>query len=176
MCSQLLLCSLYEIYRALEEELERNADHPAVQPIYFPQELARLESLELDLEHFFGPHWRKRVTVPAATHRYTQRLREASLGKISLRKWNCIYVPVILIITQCSRFPFRSARTARISWWHMHIRAILVICQEDKCWVKLPRNLWDWAATREFYSSCFLEWRAPTDSSSCTGAEWTALS
>ncbi|XP_016098463.1 heme oxygenase 1a [Sinocyclocheilus grahami] len=76
---KLLLCSLYEIYRALEEELDRNADHPAVQPIYFPQELARLESLELDLEHFFGPHWRERVTVPAATHRYTQRLRE--IGK-----------------------------------------------------------------------------------------------
>nr|UJO50637.1 heme oxygenase [Cyprinus carpio] len=65
---KLLLCSLYEIYQALEEELDRNAAHPAVQPVYFPQELARLESLELDLEHFFGPHWRKRVTVPAATH------------------------------------------------------------------------------------------------------------
>ncbi|XP_052405835.1 heme oxygenase 1a [Carassius gibelio] len=73
---KLLLCSLYEIYRALEDELDRNASHPAVQPIYFPQELARLESLERDLEHFFGPHWRTRVTVPAATHRYTQRLRE----------------------------------------------------------------------------------------------------
>jgi len=81
---QLLLCSLYEIYQALEEELDRNADHPSVQPIYFPQELARLESLEMDLEHFFGPHWRKRITVPAATHRYTQRLREASVSIISL--------------------------------------------------------------------------------------------
>uniref|UniRef100_A0A672RCA2 Heme oxygenase n=1 Tax=Sinocyclocheilus grahami TaxID=75366 RepID=A0A672RCA2_SINGR len=78
---KLLLCSLYEIYRALEAELDRNADHPAVQPIYFPQELARLETLELDLEHFFGPHWRKRITVPAATHKYTQRLRE--IGKNS---------------------------------------------------------------------------------------------
>jgi len=80
---QLLLCSLYEIYQALEEELDRNADRPSVQPIYFPQELARLESLEMDLEHFFGPHWRKRITVPAATHRYTQRLREASVSIIS---------------------------------------------------------------------------------------------
>ncbi|XP_051569715.1 heme oxygenase-like [Myxocyprinus asiaticus] len=78
---KVLLCSLYEIYQALEDELDRNCDHPAVQPIYFPQELARLESLEQDLEHFFGPHWRKRVTVPAATHRYTQRLRE--IGKNS---------------------------------------------------------------------------------------------
>ncbi|XP_026071853.1 heme oxygenase [Carassius auratus] len=78
---KLLLCSLYEIYRALEDELDRNAAHPAVQPVYFPQELARLEALERDLEHFFGPHWRTRITVPAATHRYTQRLRE--IGKSS---------------------------------------------------------------------------------------------
>lgn len=76
---QLLLCSLYEIYRALEDELDKNSGHPAVEPIYFPQELARLESLEQDLEFFFGPQWRKRVTVPAATVRYTERLREVQL-------------------------------------------------------------------------------------------------
>ncbi|KAM4634602.1 heme oxygenase 1a [Polymixia lowei] len=73
---KLLLCSLYEIYKALEEELDRNASHPGVAPIYFPQELARLESLERDLEHFLGPDWRKRTIVPAATQRYVQRLRK----------------------------------------------------------------------------------------------------
>ncbi|KAL7850584.1 hypothetical protein SRHO_G00199330 [Serrasalmus rhombeus] len=73
---KLLLCSLYEIYRALEDELDKNSGHPGVEPIYFPQELARLEPLERDLEYFFGPQWRKRVTVPAATLRYTERLRE----------------------------------------------------------------------------------------------------
>lgn len=62
----------------LEEQLDRNSSHPAVAPIYFPQELARLESLQRDLEHFFGPDWRKRVIVPAATHRYEQRLRKVS--------------------------------------------------------------------------------------------------
>lgn len=70
------MCSLYEIYKALEEEMDRNASHPGVAPIYFPQELARLETLERDLEHFFGQEWRKRVIIPAATHRYTQRLRK----------------------------------------------------------------------------------------------------
>lgn len=75
---QVLLCSLYEIYKALEEELDRNSSHPAVAPIYFPQELARLETLERDLEHFLGSDWRKRVIVPAATHRYEQRLRKVS--------------------------------------------------------------------------------------------------
>ncbi|KAF0032368.1 hypothetical protein F2P81_014658 [Scophthalmus maximus] len=73
---KVLLCSLYEIYKALEEELDRNSSHPAVAPIYFPQELARLESLESDLEHFLGSDWRRRVIIPAATHRYAQRLRE----------------------------------------------------------------------------------------------------
>ncbi|KAM9746363.1 heme oxygenase 1a [Menidia menidia] len=73
---KVLLCSLYVIYRALEEELDRNCSHPAVAPIYFPQELARLETLERDLEHFLGSDWRDRVIVPAATQRYEQRLRE----------------------------------------------------------------------------------------------------
>ncbi|XP_061829284.1 heme oxygenase 1a [Nerophis lumbriciformis] len=73
---KLLLCSLYEIYKVLEEELDKNCAHPAIAPIYFPQELDRLESLESDMEHFFGPDWRGKVVVPAATHVYTQRLRQ----------------------------------------------------------------------------------------------------
>ncbi|XP_031690425.1 heme oxygenase 1a [Oncorhynchus kisutch] len=81
---KLLLCSLYEIYKALEEEMDRNASHPGVAPIYFPQELARLETLERDLEHFFGQEWRKRVIIPAATHRYTQRLRKIGEGNPKL--------------------------------------------------------------------------------------------
>ncbi|KAK0132418.1 Heme oxygenase [Merluccius polli] len=73
---KLLLCSLYEIYKALEEELDRNASHPGVAPIYFPQELSRLDSLEKDLEHFFGPNWRTKIITPASTQRYEQRLRQ----------------------------------------------------------------------------------------------------
>ncbi|XP_015245874.1 PREDICTED: heme oxygenase 1 [Cyprinodon variegatus] len=81
---KVLLCSLYEIYKALEEELDRNSSHPAVAPIYFPQELARLESIERDLEYFFGPNWRNQVIVPAATHRYEQRLRKIGKEKPEL--------------------------------------------------------------------------------------------
>ncbi|XP_058259447.1 heme oxygenase-like [Hemibagrus wyckioides] len=73
---KLLLCSLYKIYEALEEELDRNASHESVTPIYFPQELARMEALKKDLEHFYGQDWREKMIVPAATLRYAQRLRE----------------------------------------------------------------------------------------------------
>lgn len=76
---KLLLCSLYEIYQALEEELDRNSNHPAVAPIYFPAELARLKSIEKDLEYFYGPDWREKIVIPMATQRYCHRLRQ--IGK-----------------------------------------------------------------------------------------------
>nr|UHA57725.1 heme oxygenase-2 [Trachidermus fasciatus] len=73
---KLLLSSLYEIYKVLEEEMDRNAHHPSVAPIYFPAELARLETLEKDLEYFYGQEWRQKIAVPAATKRYCHRLRQ----------------------------------------------------------------------------------------------------
>lgn len=76
---KLLLCSLYKIYEALEEELDRNSNHPGVAPIYFPAELARLKTLEKDLEFFYGQGWREKVVVPKATKRYCHRIRQ--LGK-----------------------------------------------------------------------------------------------
>ncbi|KAJ0047307.1 hypothetical protein NL108_005113, partial [Boleophthalmus pectinirostris] len=75
----LLLCSLHEIYSALEEEMDRNSEHPGVAPIYFPHELARLESIEKDLAYFYGPEWREKIAVPASTKRYSHRLRQ--IGK-----------------------------------------------------------------------------------------------
>uniref|UniRef100_A0A8C6TEU5 Heme oxygenase n=1 Tax=Neogobius melanostomus TaxID=47308 RepID=A0A8C6TEU5_9GOBI len=81
---KVLLCSLYEIYTALEEEMDRNSSHPAVAPIYFPQELDRTEALESDLEFFLGPQWRSKIIFPAATHRYAQRLREIGKEKPEL--------------------------------------------------------------------------------------------
>ncbi|XP_042341270.1 heme oxygenase-like [Plectropomus leopardus] len=76
---KLLLCSLYDIYQALEEAMDRNSAHPAVAPIYFPAELARLEAIEKDLEYFYGEDWREKIVVPAATKRYSHRLRQ--IGK-----------------------------------------------------------------------------------------------
>lgn len=76
---KLLLCSLYKIYQALEEEMDRNSEHPAVAPIYFPAELERLAFIEKDLEYFYGQNWREMVVVPAATERYCHRLKQ--IGK-----------------------------------------------------------------------------------------------
>ncbi|MBN3309491.1 HMOX oxygenase, partial [Amia calva] len=74
---KLLLCCLYTVYTALEEELDRNASHPSVAPVHFPAELSRVAALEADLQYHLGPGWRERVAKPpAAALRYAQRLRE----------------------------------------------------------------------------------------------------
>ncbi|CAL9700372.1 unnamed protein product [Knipowitschia caucasica] len=73
---KLLLCSLHEIYTALEQEMDKNSDHPSVAPIYFPSELARLEAIEKDLAYFYGPEWRQKIEIPEATKRYSHRLRQ----------------------------------------------------------------------------------------------------
>ncbi|XP_068606618.1 heme oxygenase 1a [Brachionichthys hirsutus] len=73
---KLLLCSLYKIYQTLEDEMEKNSNHPGVAPIYFPTELARLSAIEADLQHFYGQNWREKIVVPAATERYCHRLRQ----------------------------------------------------------------------------------------------------
>ncbi|XP_068177124.1 heme oxygenase-like [Antennarius striatus] len=73
---KLLLCSMYKIYQALEDLMERNSDHPGVAPVYFPAELARLSAIEADLQFFYGQNWREKIVVPAATERYCHRLRQ----------------------------------------------------------------------------------------------------
>uniref|UniRef100_A0A3B3WWU6 heme oxygenase (biliverdin-producing) n=1 Tax=Poecilia mexicana TaxID=48701 RepID=A0A3B3WWU6_9TELE len=59
----LLNCSLYFIYSAMEDELERNKDHPYIAPIYFPTELYRREALAQDLQYFYGVDWESLVTT-----------------------------------------------------------------------------------------------------------------
>ncbi|XP_067875465.1 heme oxygenase 1a [Heterodontus francisci] len=72
---ELLLDSLYFIYAALEEEIERNKDHPAFAPLHFPSELHRKEALEQDLEYFHGPGWRSHIKCPEATGKYVSRIQ-----------------------------------------------------------------------------------------------------
>ncbi|XP_060116544.1 heme oxygenase 2 [Heteronotia binoei] len=66
--------ALYHTYSALEEEMERNKDHPAFMPLYFPLELHRKEALEKDLEYFYGEGWRGKIHCSEAAQRYVDRI------------------------------------------------------------------------------------------------------
>ncbi|XP_066496651.1 heme oxygenase 2 [Tiliqua scincoides] len=67
--------ALYFTYSALEEEMERNKDHAAFAPLYFPLELHRKEALAKDLEYFYGENWEEKIQCSEATQRYVDRIR-----------------------------------------------------------------------------------------------------
>ncbi|XP_037369558.1 heme oxygenase 1-like isoform X2 [Talpa occidentalis] len=73
---KLVMASLYHIYVALEEEIERNKDNPVYTPLYFPEELHRRAALEQDMAFWYGPDWEKAVPYTQATRRYVRRLHE----------------------------------------------------------------------------------------------------
>ncbi|XP_057699032.1 heme oxygenase 2a [Corythoichthys intestinalis] len=68
--------ALYFVYLAMEEEIEKNKDHPQVAPIYFPTELHRCEALARDLEYFYGADWESQITLSAGTKPYVERIHE----------------------------------------------------------------------------------------------------
>ncbi|XP_072276264.1 heme oxygenase 1 isoform X2 [Pyxicephalus adspersus] len=72
---KLVMSSLYFVYEALEEEIERNKENPVFSPLYFPLELHRKSALEKDLEYFYGPQWRKKILFPQSTKNYVERLQ-----------------------------------------------------------------------------------------------------
>ncbi|KAM7114378.1 heme oxygenase 1 isoform 1-T3 [Molossus nigricans] len=73
---KLVMASLFHVYKALEEEIERNKENPVYTPLYFPEELHRTPALEQDLAFWFGPRWRETVPYTQATRLYVQRLHE----------------------------------------------------------------------------------------------------
>ncbi|XP_037016432.2 heme oxygenase 1 [Artibeus jamaicensis] len=73
---KLVMASLYHVYKALEEEIERNKENPVYAPLYFPEELHRRAALELDMAFWYGPHWQEAVPYTQATKRYVRRLQE----------------------------------------------------------------------------------------------------
>ena len=72
-----LVANLYFVYSAMEEEMEKHTEHPIVSKICFP-ELNRKESLEEDLQYYFGNNWRDTVSPSPAGEAYIQRIREVS--------------------------------------------------------------------------------------------------
>ncbi|XP_004456473.1 heme oxygenase 1 [Dasypus novemcinctus] len=73
---KLVMASLYHIYTALEEEIERNKENPVYTPVYFPEELHRRVALEQDMAFWYGPRWQEAIPYTQATRRYTRRLHE----------------------------------------------------------------------------------------------------
>lgn len=81
---KLVMASLYHIYVALEEEIERNKENPAYAPLYFPEELHRTAALEQDMAFWFGPHWQEVIPFTQATRHYVQRLHQVGLKEPEL--------------------------------------------------------------------------------------------
>ncbi|XP_006890227.1 PREDICTED: heme oxygenase 1 [Elephantulus edwardii] len=73
---KMIMASLYHIYTALEEEIERNKENPVYSPLYFPEELHRQAALQQDMVFWYGPEWREAIPFTAATRSYVQRLHE----------------------------------------------------------------------------------------------------
>ncbi|KAM9392018.1 heme oxygenase 2 isoform 1-T3 [Pholidichthys leucotaenia] len=68
--------ALYYTYKAMEEEIERNKDHPHFAPLYFPVELHRHEALARDLQYFYGPDWQSQISCSQATQHYVDRIHK----------------------------------------------------------------------------------------------------
>ena len=70
-----LVGNLYFVYSAMEEEMDKLREHPIVSHIYYP-ELNRKQSLEQDLQFYYGPNWRLEVKISAAGQAYVDRIHE----------------------------------------------------------------------------------------------------
>ena len=83
-----LVTSLYFVYSAMEEEMEKHKDHPVVSKIYFP-ELNRKQSLEQDLYFYYGANWRKEAQNSKAGKAYVARIREIAESEPELLVSHC---------------------------------------------------------------------------------------
>lgn len=72
-----LVANFYFVYSAMEEEMERLQQHPVVSKIYFPQ-LNRKQSLEQDLQFYYGNNWRNEIKLSAVGEAYVNRIREVA--------------------------------------------------------------------------------------------------
>ncbi len=75
---RILVANLYFVYSAIEKEMYDNKNHPFISLIYFP-ELDRKESLEKDLEYYYGQEWKKIVKPSVVTQTYIERIH--NIGK-----------------------------------------------------------------------------------------------
>ena len=74
---QKMLSNLYFVYVAIEKAMEENKTHSCIEPIFF-KELNRSESLEKDLEFYYGKDWSEKISPSIATQVYVDRINEIS--------------------------------------------------------------------------------------------------
>ena len=78
-----LVANFYFAYSAMEEELDKHANHPVVSKIDF-KELYRKHSLEQDLSYYYGANWREEIKLSPAGEAYVNRIREVSQNEPEL--------------------------------------------------------------------------------------------
>ncbi len=76
LCRQLGHVALYFTYSAMEDEMERNKEHPDFAALYFPHELHRRDALVQDLQYFYGEDWQDQISLSPATRRYVERIQQ----------------------------------------------------------------------------------------------------
>ena len=83
-----LVTSLYFVYSAMEEEMERLKDHPVISKIYYP-ELNRKQSLEEDLHFYYGANWRDEIKNSPAGKAYVERIHKVAQTEPELLVAHC---------------------------------------------------------------------------------------
>jgi len=78
-----LVCDLYFVYSAMEEEVDNLKDHPIVGHINL-SDLNRVNSLEKDLRFYYGPIWRSLINPSEACKNYVNRIREVAKNEPEL--------------------------------------------------------------------------------------------
>nr|UJO50640.1 heme oxygenase [Cyprinus carpio] len=73
---QLGTAAMYYNYSAIEEEIEKNKDHPIFAPLYFPSELHRRDALAKNLEYLYGEDWESKISCSAATQPYVDHIHK----------------------------------------------------------------------------------------------------
>ena len=71
-----LISDLYFVYKAMEEEIDRlvQEDHPVIKHIGF-KELFRRQTLEKDLEFYYGNNWLDQIKISESAQSYVDRIR-----------------------------------------------------------------------------------------------------
>lgn len=72
-----LISDFYYVYSAMEEQFEVHKNHPVLEKIYFP-ELFRTESLEKDLQYFYGDNWKETISPTKSCQEYVDRIKKVS--------------------------------------------------------------------------------------------------